>query len=101
MHSTDQDLIEDWLDTVIVEIQRSLDYYESHFAMPQISSLVITPLSQELPGVAEYISGQLDIPTRILDIQSLIDSELELDSQMQSQCLLAIGAALRSEDVRQ
>lgn len=101
MQSNDQDLIEDWLDTIIVEIQRSLDYYESNFAMPQISSLVITPLAQELPGVADYVSGQLDIPTRILDIQSLIDSELDLDNQMQSQCLLAIGAALRSEDVSQ
>ena len=100
MHSNDPDLIEDWLDTIIVEIQRSLDYYESHFAMPQIASLVITPLSQELPGVAEYVSEQLDIPTRILDVQNLIDSELQLDTKMQSQCLLAIGAALRAEDAQ-
>ncbi len=97
MQSNDPDVIENWLDGIIVEIQRSLDYYESHFSLPQISSLVVTPLSRELPGVAEYISDQLDIPTRILDVQTLIDSELVLDSQMQSQCLLAIGAALRDE----
>jgi MSHA biogenesis protein MshI len=97
MQSNDQDTIENWLDGIIVEIQRSLDYYESHFSLPQVSSLVITPLPRELPGVAQYISDQLDISTRMLDVQTLIDSEHALDSQLQSQCLLAIGAALRLE----
>ena len=97
MQSDDPDLIENWLDSIIVEIQRSLDYYDSHFSLPPVSSLVIAPLPRELPNVAEYISDQLDVSTRILDIRTLIDTEHELNDQLQAQCLLAIGAALRVE----
>ncbi len=99
MQSNDPEVIENWLDGIIVEIQRSLDYYGSHFSLPPVSNLVIAPLSRDLPGVAQYISDQLDISTRILDLQTLIDAELTLDTQMQSRCLLAIGAALRDEGV--
>jgi len=97
MQSNDPNAIENWLDGIIVEIQRSLDYYESHFSLAPVSSLVIAPLPRELPGLVQYIAAQLDIATRMLDVQTLIDSEQPLDSQLQSQCLLAIGAALRVE----
>ena len=99
MLANDSAIVEGWLDGIIIEIQRSLDYYESHFALPQVSSLVITPLARELPRVAEYISQQLDIPARILDINSLIDTQEPVDPALQSRCLLAIGAALRQESV--
>lgn len=97
MHAGDPDVMEPWLDSIIIEIQRSLDYYESHFAQPQVSSLVLTPLPREVPGIAEYITKNLEIPTRILEINSLLDSREDIDPAMQSQCLLAIGAALRHE----
>lgn len=97
MHSNDPDVIEPWLDSIIIEIQRSLDYYESHFAQPQVSSLVITPLPREIPGIAEYISENLEIPTRMLDVNSLLDIHEDMDEALQSRCLLAIGAALRQE----
>jgi len=98
MQSNDPDAIEKWLDGIIVEIQRSLDYYESHFALPPVGGLVVTPLSREVPGVAQYMSDQLDMSTRILDLHTLIDSEAELDSELQARCLLSIGAALRDEE---
>ena len=99
MQNNDPTVIEGWLGGVIIEIQRSLDYYESHFALPPISSLVVAPMPDHVPGVAEYISSQLDISTRMLDVKTLVDTEEELDYQKQSQCLLAIGAALRSEEL--
>lgn len=97
MHDGDPDVIEPWLDSIIIEIQRSLDYYESHFAQPQVTSLVLTPLPREVPGIAEYISENLEIPTRILDVETLLDTQEEIDNIVQSRCLLAIGAALREE----
>jgi len=80
-----------------VEVQRSLDYYESHFAQPQVSSIVIAPLPGEVPGIETYIAEQLEIPTRILDVNALIDTTEPVDPRVQSDCLLAIGAALRQE----
>jgi MSHA biogenesis protein MshI len=98
MHAEDPDIIEPWLDNIIVEIQRSLDYYESHFSQPQVAGIVITPLAREIPGMAEYITDQLEIPTRMLDVNTLIDTKEPMENELQSECLLAIGAALRQEN---
>jgi len=97
MHSDDSEAIETWLDNIIIEVQRSLDYYESYFSQPQISGLVVTPGAQDITGMTEYLAGQLGIPVRILDVNELIDVSESIDSKLQSQCLLAIGAALRQE----
>jgi len=99
IHDGDPDVIRGWMDGIVVEIQRSLDYYESHFDTPQVSSVVITPLSREIDGMVDYISGQLDLPARILDVNSLIDVQEPLDEHLQANCTLAIGAALRKESI--
>ena len=97
IHGNDEEAVEGWLDSIVIEVQRSLDYYESHFSQPQVSGLVITPGAKEVPGMAEYLSRQLGIPARLLDVNTLIDVATAIDRQSQSQCLLAIGTALRQE----
>jgi len=85
------------LDNIVLEIQRSMDYYESHFSLPPVSGLVIAPLEQSVPGVMGYLGGNLGVPVRTLDLNALFESEEVLSDQRQSQCLFAIGAALREE----
>lgn len=99
IHGDDTEVIEAWLDNIIIEVQRSLDFYESHFSQPHISGLVITPCARDIPGMTDYLAGQLGTPTRILDVNEIIDVSETIDRQLQSQCLLAIGAALRQESV--
>jgi len=99
IHGNDQEVVEGWFDNITIEVQRSLDYYESHFSQPQVSGLVIAPGAKEVPGMAEYLSRQLGLPARVLDVNTLIDVTTVLDQQAQSQCLLAIGTALRKESV--
>lgn len=93
----DPEQVKSWLDAIIIEVQRSLDYYESHYSQPQASALVIAPLTIEVPGMTDYMASQLGIPARILDVNHLIDMPELLTRQQQAQCLLAIGAALRQE----
>lgn len=95
----DRELIEGWLDNIIIEIQRSLDYYESHFAHPQVSSLIVAPMNRDIPGVADYLTSQLGIPARMLDVNELIDAVEPVAADIQSRSLVAIGAALRQEAV--
>jgi MSHA biogenesis protein MshI len=97
--SGSQENIQRWLDGIIVEIQRSLDYYESHFSQPQVSAIVISPLGREVPGMLDYLSSQVDVPVRILNVNELIDVDTSVSEEMQSKCMLAIGAALRQESV--
>lgn len=85
------------LDRIVVEIQRSLDYYESHFSQPQVTNVIIAPLPERIDGLDEYLAGQLGISVRQLDLNSLIDGEIPLDPELQSHCMLAVGAALREE----
>ena len=85
------------LDNIVLEVQRSLDYYESHFSLPPVSGLVIAPMEEEIPGVMAYLGAHLGVPVRMLDLNALIESDETLSDKHQSQCLFAIGAALREE----
>jgi len=82
-------------DQVVLEIQRSLDYYESHFSKIPIGSLVIAPLPVEIPGLDEKLSGLLGIQVRELDLNEIVTPHVPLDREKQAQCFTAIGAALR------
>lgn len=85
------------LETVALEIQRSLDYYESHFGKPPIKNLVIAPLTQPLPGLLEHIRSSLGVDVRMLDLAEVIEIQVAIDTEMQARAFYAIGAALRSE----
>ncbi len=85
------------LETVALEIQRSLDYYESHFGKPPIKHLVIAPLAQPLPGLLEHIRSSLGLDVRMLDLAEVIEAQVAIDTEMQARAFYAIGAALRSE----
>ena len=95
----DDETCQQWLDSIVIEVQRSIDFYESHFSQPQVTALVITPIGKEIPGLTEYLSEQIQIPTRILDVNELIDVDEPIPVHVQSRCLLAIGTALRQEAV--
>ena len=86
------------LDSIVLEVQRSLDYYESHFSLPPVSGLVLVPMTQQIPGMMGYIASQLGVPVRMLDLNAYLEGEQSLSDELQSQCLLAIGAALRQEN---
>ena len=85
------------LDNVVIEVQRSLEYYESRFSQPPISTLVVAPLAQELPGFSEYLAAKLGVGVRMLDLNAALDSSAPLAADMQALCFAAIGAALRVE----
>jgi MSHA biogenesis protein MshI len=83
------------LDAIVLEVQRSIDYYERYFAQPPIHSLVIAPMQREVPGMVEYIASQLGLQVRELDLNVLLGLAETMPRNQQSQCLSAIGAALR------
>ncbi len=85
------------LDNIVLEVQRSLDYYESHFSLPSVSGLVIAPMEKHIPGMMAYIASQLGVPVRMLDLNNMLDCPEHLSDELQAQSLLAIGAALRQE----
>jgi len=88
----------DLLDSVILEIQRSLDFYESNFALPPIANLVVAPMEADLPQVLPYLQQYLGVKVSALDLGTLFDLP-DLTPQVQARCLTAIGGALRVRQV--
>lgn len=87
------------MDQIVLEVQRSFDYYESHFGLAPINSLIIAPLAVEVPGFINYMSSQLGVQVRMLDISAVLDTGEPIERSRQAACWSAIGAALRHNEV--
>jgi len=83
------------LDGMVLEIQRSLDYYESSVSRQSVSALLIAPLLEPVPGLHDYLNSYLTPEVRELDLQKWLGGESMSDIE-QSRCLAAIGVGLRS-----
>ena len=84
------------LDDMVLEIQRSLDYYESSVSHRAVSALLVAPLTDPVPGLEDYLKSYLAPNVRALDL-SLLVGGADIDVADQSRCLSAIGAALRRD----
>ena len=87
------------LETVALEMQRSMDYYDSHFQQPPIGSIALMPTAVELPFLGEHLESSLGVNVQQVDLNDLLDSDEIMDPRLQARCLLALGAALRREEV--
>jgi len=85
-------------DHVALELQRSLDYYESNFRQTPIRKLYLAPTLRELPGFSKYIKDNLNIEVELLDLNNLFHSETKIPWEIQAHAFFAIGAALHRID---
>ena len=76
--------------SIIEQIQNSLNYYENHFNQAPINHLVIASQS---PSLQDDLADNLEMTVRYLDLNELVFSELDLSQQ--AQCFPMLGAALR------
>ena len=87
-------------DKITLELQRSLDHFERQFSFISVARLVLAPSGAR--GLEEYLSGNLYTRVETLDLASLLDlarvPEL-LGASAQQRFFVAIGAALRDEEV--
>ncbi len=88
---------QDMVDSVALEIQRSLDFFDSNFSQPAINSLALAPLGFSSADLMASLGEALGMTVQALDIEQLLDCPMLPDRL--EQCLLAIGAALRAEVV--
>jgi len=94
-----RDLIESpaLVERLALELQRSIDYYDRHFQQAPVSSIVLCPLPQPARPLAEQLEQQTGIPVQVLQLEDIVEFRNPLPEDQQADCLLAIGAALRSE----
>ena len=84
-------------DTLALELQRSMDYYDRHFQQAQIGHVLLAPLPLPVPGMAEALHDGLGLPVREVALEEVVEVSAPLEPAEAAHCFLAVGAALRRE----
>lgn len=82
-------------DRLILEVQRSLDYYESQMGKNPITRIVITQRQYDTAAMVDALNGMLTAEVSALDLAETLDGNVELNPEFQQICMSAIGATLR------
>ena len=84
---------------VTLEVQRSLDYFESQLGKGYINRLLLLPIKRDGAAALQALSGGLAVKLQALDLRELFPGQpsAELDQAEQAYCMAAVGAALRQE----
>lgn len=84
------------LDALLLEVQRSLDYHETHLAQTPVANLWCAPLEDEVPNLVSALEKNLTVGVRSLDLNEVLDSDDLLPLREQARYVAAIGAGLGS-----
>ena len=93
----------DWAtlkDRLVLEIQRSLDYYESQMGQGQITQIVIVQRQHDTEGMLDALNELLTARVTALDIANHLYTSVALTPETQQICMAAIGATLRGSKKR-
>ncbi len=84
---------------IVLELQRSLDYFDRQFGQLVVSKVVLAPVP-DAPDLQEYLASNLSVRVELLDLAQALECaqvpELR-EPARQQQCLQLIGAAMRAE----
>lgn len=92
VNMTSQQLRDYGADTVAIEIQRSIDYYESHLKQPPIKDAFVALAGGNDELLVELLNGLLPVKTSLFPIGDIQDDSGELSLSY----LASFGAALYS-----
>jgi MSHA biogenesis protein MshI len=80
-----------------LELQRSLDYYESHFDQSAITDLVIAPGSPRATALASALASETGLRVAPLNLSDCVDVAAGVSVPQGWLAFMAIGAALRTD----
>lgn len=81
---------------ISLEVQRSLDYYESHYDCRPVSEIILGP-GVDLEALPVSLTDQLGLTVSRMTFDDLFTLENDISTAEQGRCLLAVGAALRTD----
>lgn len=88
--------LDESLDSLVLELQRSLDYHESQFGMGAVHSISIIAPESRRDQLRAYADENLVAKVSLLDLNGTLQDVESIDPLVLYRCLPAIGAALRS-----
>jgi len=87
--------LDDSLERLVLEIQRSYDYYYSQLSQPEPSKLYLTPMIELEQDVISALQEKLAVDVVPLDMNTVLKTTQDLDPAQQAQCIGAMGGVLR------
>lgn len=84
-------------DRLVLEIQRSLDYYESQMGQGHINRVIVAPRRQDSDALKAELDQAMGVKVEVMNLRGKLTSDVELSYELQQSCLMAIGGALRVE----
>lgn len=85
----------DKLDALVLEIQRSLDYYESQLGKGVVRKLMFAPTPFDLETIQNTLKTNLRVELSTLNINHLLETKEDISARQQAFCLHALGGSLR------
>jgi MSHA biogenesis protein MshI len=82
---------------VVIEIKRSLDYYQYQLNQPQPTIIILPNMPDYGDVIAEKFNSALGIETECLNLNKLDIFQEQLSDKLQNNCYVAIGGLLRTE----
>jgi MSHA biogenesis protein MshI len=82
---------------IVLELQRSLDYYERHFDQPPITRIAISLAGPRTAVLAADLNRDTGFEVTVLDLNVLLRCAAPVGPETQAACLMAVGAAMREE----
>jgi len=85
-------------DRLALEIQRSLDYYDSAFRRGPIGRVALAPFEGDMAAMAEHLHEALGLRVETLDLDEILAPVEPVPPDRQAAALEAVGGALRAEE---
>ena len=85
--------------SLALELQRSLDYYESQYDQTPIGDLVIAPANDQARQLAAALKSEIGLRISVLDVRETFSVHKSGELVTDWPSLMALGAALRVEQV--
>jgi MSHA biogenesis protein MshI len=79
---------------LLLEVQRSRDFYESQMGKGIITRLQYSPDRVDMLPLADYLASQLGLVAEPLEIERVVPVNEKISLDTRAACTLAIGAAL-------
>lgn len=84
-------------DRLALEIQRSLDYFESQVAQSPVAQIMIAPRERDTEAMMNALADALASPVGLIDFINEIPAHEGISAEIKGACMMSIGAALRSD----